>query len=100
LENAVGYSPEGGTVAVSVSHDDNGTTIEVADTGPGIPPGDLQRVFERFYRVDKSRVRNPGGTGIGLAIVKNLVELHGGEARVENRPEGGARFVITIPAGS
>ncbi len=98
LENAVGYSPEGGTVAVSVTHDDNGTTIEVADTGPGIPPGDLQRVFERFYRVDKSRVRNPGGTGIGLAIVKNLVELLGGTVAANNRAEGGAAFTVTLPA--
>ena len=55
------------------------------------------RVFERFYRVDKSRSR-PGGTGLGLSIVKHLVELHGGSARVENRPEGGARFVVTLRA--
>jgi two-component system, OmpR family, phosphate regulon sensor histidine kinase PhoR len=57
-------------------------------------------VFERFYRVDKSRARDPGGTGLGLAIVKHLVELHGGTARAENRPEAGARFVLTLPQGA
>ena len=72
--------------------------IAVSDEGPGIPEEDLSRVFERFYRVDKSRARDPGGTGLGLAIVKHLVELHGGEVRAENRPEGGARFTITLPA--
>ena len=71
--------------------------ISVSDSGPGIPPDDLSRVFERFYRVDKSRSR-PGGTGLGLAIVKHLVELHGGHATAENKPEGGARFVITLPS--
>ena len=55
-------------------------------------------MFERFYRVDKSRARDPGGTGLGLAIVKHLVELHNGEVRAENRPEGGTRVVVTLPA--
>jgi len=71
--------------------------IAVSDDGPGLPEEDLSRVFERFYRVDKSRARDPGCTGLGLAIVKHLVELHGGTARAENRPEGGARFVLTLP---
>jgi signal transduction histidine kinase len=57
-------------------------------------------VFERFYRVDKSRARDPGGTGLGLAIVKHLVELHGGSVRAENRPGGGARFVVTLAAAA
>jgi signal transduction histidine kinase len=69
----------------------------VADRGPGIPEQDLTRVFERFYRVDRSRVRNPGGTGLGLSIVKHLVELHGGSVRAANRPDGGATFTITLP---
>jgi len=55
-------------------------------------------VFEGFYRVDKSRARDPGGTGLGVAIVKHLVGLHGGEGRAENRAEGGARFIVTLPA--
>ena len=75
-------------------------TIAVSDDGPGIPDEDLTRVFERFYRVDKSRARDPGGTGLGLAIVKHLVELHRGRVHVENRLEGGARFMITLPRAS
>jgi two-component system, OmpR family, phosphate regulon sensor histidine kinase PhoR len=97
LENAVNYSPEGGTVWLNAAVAGDHATIEVADSGPGIPPTDLQRVFERFYRVDKSRGRNPGGTGIGLAIVKNLVELLGGSVVARNRDEGGAVFTVTLP---
>ncbi len=98
VENAVNYTPEGSRIVLAAQTRDGAVEIEVADSGPGIPPEDLTRVFERFYRVDKSRSR-PGGTGLGLAIVKHLVELHGGEVRAENRPEGGARFVITLPSG-
>jgi two-component system phosphate regulon sensor histidine kinase PhoR len=96
VENAVHYAPEAASIHLAATHADNAVRISVSDSGPGIPPDDLSRVFERFYRVDKSRSR-PGGTGLGLAIVKHLVELHGGEASAENRPEGGARFVITLP---
>ena len=98
LENAVSYSPEGGTVSLTAAVSGERVTLEVADTGPGIPAADLQRVFERFYRVDKSRVRNPGGTGIGLAIVRNLVELLGGTVVARNGDEGGAVFTVTLPA--
>ena len=97
VENAVNYSPEGAEVRLGAARHNGTYTITVADSGPGIPNEDLTRVFERFYRVDKSRSR-PGGTGLGLAIVKHLVELHGGEAVAENRPEGGAVFTITLPA--
>ena len=75
---------------------DIAVALTVADEGPGIPEGDLARVFERFYRVDKSRARDPGGTGLGLAIVKHLVELHGGTVRVENARGGGAVFTIVV----
>jgi signal transduction histidine kinase len=98
LENAVSYAPEEGHVSVSARVEGNATVIEVADDGPGIPPADLDRVFERFYRVDKSRARNPGGTGIGLAIVRNLVELLGGRVKASNGPGGGAVFTVTLPA--
>jgi len=97
VANAITYSPERSRVDIEVTADGGRTTIAVSDDGPGIPEEDLTRVFERFYRVDKSRARDPGGTGLGLAIVRHLVELHGGSVRVENRPEGGARFLITLP---
>jgi two-component system, OmpR family, phosphate regulon sensor histidine kinase PhoR len=99
VENAVNYSPDGADVKLAAARVNGRYTITVADSGPGIPPEDLARVFERFYRVDKSRAR-PGGTGLGLAIVKHLVELHGGEARAENRSSGGAVFTVILPAGS
>jgi two-component system phosphate regulon sensor histidine kinase PhoR len=96
VENAVHYSPDNASISLEAARQDGVVRISVSDSGPGIPPEDLSRVFERFYRVDKSRAR-PGGTGLGLAIVKHLVELHGGQAVAENRPEGGARFVVTLP---
>jgi signal transduction histidine kinase len=100
VENAVNYSPEDSEVRLGAAQANGSYMITVADSGPGIPTEDLTRVFERFYRVDKSRSR-PGGTGLGLAIVKHLVELHGGEAVAANRPEGGAVFTVKLPvAGS
>jgi two-component system phosphate regulon sensor histidine kinase PhoR len=100
LENAVNYSPEDGLVTIEVRREATTATIRVLDEGPGIPAADLSRVFERFYRVDKSRSRAPGGTGIGLAIVKHLVELLGGTVTAGNRPEGGAQFTVTLPQPS
>jgi two-component system phosphate regulon sensor histidine kinase PhoR len=96
VENAINHSPDGGDIRLGASAHDHSCTITVADGGPGIPAEDLARVFERFYRVDKSRTR-PGGTGLGLAIVKHLVELHGGEVTAANRPGGGALFTIRLP---
>ena len=71
--------------------------LAVADEGPGIPEQDLQRIFERFYRVDKARSRETGGTGLGLSIVKHLAGLHGGDVRAANRPGGGAVFTVSLP---
>jgi two-component system phosphate regulon sensor histidine kinase PhoR len=98
VANASRYAPEGTVVGIDVERADGRAVIRVLDEGPGIPTEDLTRVFERFYRVDKSRARDPGGTGLGLAIVKHLVELHGGRVWAENRPEGGARFSVELPA--
>jgi two-component system, OmpR family, phosphate regulon sensor histidine kinase PhoR len=97
VENAINHSPDGGEVRLDASARGDLCTITVADCGPGIPAADLARIFERFYRVDKSRTR-PGGTGLGLAIVKHLVELHGGEVTAANRPGGGALFTVKLPA--
>jgi len=72
--------------------------IWVRDTGIGIPAGDLPRLFERFYRVDKARSRELGGTGLGLAIVKHLVQAQGGEVRVQSEPGKGSAFAFTLPA--
>ena len=95
VENAVNYSPDGAEIRLAAARVDGAAAISVTDSGPGLPPGDLTRVFERFYRVDKSRSRP--GTGLGLAIVKHLVELHGGTVVAANRPEGGAVFTVTLP---
>src|SRR5262245_44743207 len=97
VANAINYAPERTTIGINAARAGAGVEISVSDEGPGIPDEDLGRVFERFYRVDKSRVRDPGGTGLGLAIVKHLIELHGGTVREENRPSGGARFTMSLP---
>ena len=96
VENAVNYSPDDAEIRLRANRAGGSCQIEVIDSGPGLPAGDLTRVFERFYRVDKSRSRP--GTGLGLAIVKHLVELHGGTVVAVNRPEGGAVFTVTLPA--
>lgn len=77
LENAVAYTAKGGKITVSARERDNWLEVAVADTGEGIPAEDLPNIFERFYRVDKSRVRATGGSGLGLTIAKRLVEAHG-----------------------
>jgi two-component system phosphate regulon sensor histidine kinase PhoR len=96
VENAVNYTPEGGAIDVSMTVRDDHFELTVKDTGPGLPAADLLRVFERFYRVDKSRAR-PGGTGLGLAIVKHLVQVMGGTVTAGNRQDGGAVFTVTLP---
>jgi two-component system phosphate regulon sensor histidine kinase PhoR len=100
LENATNYAPEGTRITMASERRGDRIRLIVADSGPGIPEADLPRIFERFYRVDKSRTRgarDPGGTGLGLAIVKHLVELHGGRAAAANRTEGGAVMTIELP---
>jgi two-component system, OmpR family, sensor histidine kinase BaeS len=97
LQNAQRYTPRGGSVTVSVSADSDTVLVQVANTGRGIPAGDLHRVFERFYRIDKSRDRSRGGAGIGLAIVKQLVEQAGGRVGAETGQEE-TRFWFTLPA--
>ena len=96
-DNAVKYNRRGGSVSVSVARNEHDTVLTVKDTGIGIPGEDQERVFERFYRVDKSRSREVGGTGLGLSIVKHAVLIHHGTIRVDSRPGEGAEFTVTIP---
>ena len=97
IDNAVKYTPEGGAIGVEIKHPDSQFKIEVIDTGIGIPKEHLARIFERFYRVDKTRSRKIGGTGLGLSIVKHIVIMHGGKIEVESEVGKGSRFMITLP---
>lgn len=96
--NGIQYTPAGGKVVVSGRA--NGTTVSftVADTGIGIPPADLPRVFERFYRVDKARSRATGATGLGLSIVKHIVDAHNGKVSVDSKLGKGTSFTVELPA--
>jgi two-component system phosphate regulon sensor histidine kinase PhoR len=96
IENAVNYTPDGGAIDVRADVLDGRFQLTVADTGHGIAPDDLGRVFERFYRVDRSRTQ-PGGTGLGLSIVKHLAHVLGGEVTASNQDGGGALFTVTLP---
>jgi two-component system phosphate regulon sensor histidine kinase PhoR len=100
VDNAIKYGRAEGTVTVGGKKlDDGALEIFVRDDGPGIPPEALDRVFERFYRVDKARSRDQGGTGLGLAIVKHIVQAHDGEVRCESELGKGATFYFMLPAG-
>lgn len=98
VDNAVKYTPEEGAIGIQITHADSHLRIEVFDTGIGIPKEHLPRIFERFYRVDKTRSRKIGGTGLGLSIVKHVVIMHGGKIEVESEVGKGSRFIITLPA--
>lgn len=97
IENAVKYTPEGGAVTVIVVQTGDTVSLSVADTGPGIPPEYLPRVFDRFYRTDRSRSRDQGGVGLGLAIAQHIAQLHGGEINVWSQVGVGTRFTVTLP---
>jgi two-component system sensor histidine kinase SenX3 len=97
IENAVRYSNTKGRVGVTVDCNDGGARIRVVDNGIGIPIAEQKRIFERFYRVDRGRSRDTGGTGVGLAIVKSVVEEAGGTVSVWSRPSEGATFTIQLP---
>jgi PAS domain S-box len=97
MTNAIAYTPEEGEITIRTEADDKQITIQVADTGIGIPEKDLARIFERFYRVDKARSRDSGGTGLGLAIVKHLVENLHGQIKVESVEGRGSTFTVILP---
>ncbi|MHA2067080.1 MAG: ATP-binding protein [Candidatus Thorarchaeota archaeon] len=97
LDNAVAHTIKGDTITVSARQQKNSLEVAVADTGKGIPTDDLPNIFERFYRVDKSRARATGGTGLGLTIAKRVIEAHGGNIEVKSEVGKGSRFSFTLP---
>ena len=99
VANAINYSPDGSRVGIGATLDPSGVVeIAVTDQGYGIPDDELDRVFERFYRVDPARSRRTGGTGLGLAIVKHVVQNHGGDVRVWSQVGKGSTFTLRLPA--
>jgi two-component system, OmpR family, phosphate regulon sensor histidine kinase PhoR len=100
VENAVQYTRPGGRVDVVVSGENGVATVEVRDTGPGIPRRDQARIFERFYRVDRARSRETGGTGLGLSIVKHVAENHGGRVTLQSELGRGSTFVVQLPVAN
>ncbi len=99
MENAIKYNQAGGRVDVTVRHLGGKASLVVCDTGVGIPPEDMPKIFDRFYRVDKARSRAAGGTGLGLSIARDTARLHGGDIKAGPNPAGkGARFEAEFPA--
>ncbi len=100
VENAVKYSDDGGKVTVSLRSDDGCVRFEVSDDGIGVPERDIERVFERFYRVDRARTRETGGTGLGLSIVRNVVLAHGGQVDLSSTEGSGTTVLVRLPTGA
>ena len=98
INNAIKYSEPGSKIEIRAEENNDTVIIEVKDQGCGIPEDDLDRIFERFYRVDKARSRDLGGTGLGLAIVKHIVHAHRGKIEVESEPGKGSLFRIILPS--
>ena len=97
VDNAIKYTPAGGQIRVELAAEDGRAVLRVADTGIGLSTEDQQRVFERFYRVDKARSRELGGTGLGLSIVKNIALSLGGAVGLESAPGHGSTFSVHVP---
>ena len=97
LDNAIRYTTRPGTVSVSLRREGQMAVVAVKDTGVGIPAEEIPFIFERFYRVDKSRSRAEGGTGLGLAISRHIAEAHGGKIEVESQVGAGSTFSVWLP---
>jgi signal transduction histidine kinase len=97
VENGIKYTPRGGTVKVVVDSDHQSAFITIQDTGPGIPEEEQDKIFNRFYRIDKTRDRDTGGTGLGLAISRSTVLMHNGSIKINSKPDEGCVFVLRIP---
>jgi len=100
LGNALKFTPAGGQIAVRLGLEDQDLVLEVADTGVGIPSDQLERIFDRFYQVDGSMSRRYGGSGLGLALVKDIAKAHGGSVSVESQPGQGSTFRVSLPSGA
>jgi two-component system, OmpR family, sensor histidine kinase SenX3 len=98
VDNAIKYSEAGGEVYVELREVPSGIEVSVTDRGVGIPSRDLERIFERFYRVDRARSRATGGTGLGLSIVRHVAVNHGGSVTVDSKEGEGSTFVLSLPA--
>jgi signal transduction histidine kinase len=97
LSNALRHTPDQGQIAVELEQQGNQLRLSIHDSGAGIPAEAMDHLFERFYRTDKSRSREAGGTGLGLTIAQQLAQAHGGSIRAANHPAGGALFVLSLP---
>ena len=98
IHNSIKFTPPGGKVSIDLVRMGEMIEFKIRDTGIGIAAEDQQRIFERFYKADRSRTRSNGGSGLGLAIAKKIVELHGGEIGVESDPGVGTTFIVRIKA--
>jgi len=97
LSNAIDYTPPGGKIYIKAEKEDNFIQVAVKDTGSGIASEQIPFIFERFYRADPSRTQSTGGSGLGLSIIKQLVQAHGGQVGVESVPGSGSSFYFTLP---
>src|SRR6185503_1514571 len=97
IENAIKYAPVGGQISLTAAKKPDEIQISIHNTGPGIPPEHLQRLFDRFYRVDADRSSQTGGAGLGLAIAHEIVRLHGGEIDVQSEPGQGVTVTVHLP---
>ncbi|NJC98523.1 MAG: cell wall metabolism sensor histidine kinase WalK [Anaerolineae bacterium] len=97
LDNALRHTPDGGRIVLSAKQMGDMIELAIQDSGPGIPDGNVDRIFERFYRTDSSRQREDGGSGLGLAIARSIVQAHGGQVSAESEAGKGLKIVIALP---
>jgi signal transduction histidine kinase len=99
ISNAIKYTPKGGNVNVSLNKEGKGTRLMVMDTGIGIPDEDIDQIFEKFYRIKTEETRSISGSGLGLSIVKGIVEAHNGAIHVESEVGNGTTVIVSLPGG-
>jgi signal transduction histidine kinase len=100
VDNAIKYSGDRRRLAVTARADGNRVAVDIADDGIGIPAGEAERIFEKFYRIGRSETQGSRGSGVGLALVKHIAEAHGGRVSVESRPGEGSRFTLYLPVST